>query len=100
LIRLTRFMLSINKWLTLLKSLLRRAVEWSANHGCLESRVIFGHRYWLPWMKESFLPENLRIRLFRCVWELGLPTFKEKDAIYTYHFLSFTATLKKHLSAL
>jgi hypothetical protein len=48
-------------------------------------------------MKESFLPENLRIRLFRMMKrELGLPTFKEKDAIYTYHFIIYCNVLKNH----
>jgi hypothetical protein len=37
--------------------------------GVLESRAsILTPLLWLPWMKESFLPENLRIRLFRMMW--------------------------------
>jgi inactivated superfamily I helicase len=45
-------------------------------------------------MNEGKFPAGKsQIRLFRDdETKLGLPTFKEKDAIYTYHFLSFTAT--------
>jgi hypothetical protein len=79
---------------------LRGAVEWSANHGCLESRVLFDTvivtsmnegKFPAGKSQNSFIPMCVRIRF---------AYIQEKDAIYTYHFLSFTATLKKHLSAL
>jgi inactivated superfamily I helicase len=83
--------------LTLLKSLLRRAVEWSANHGCLESRVLDFDTVIVTSMNEgkfpagksqnSFIPYDVKR-------ELGLPTFKEKDAIYTYHFIIYCNVLK------
>jgi hypothetical protein len=42
-------------------SFLRRAVEWSANHGCLESQVIgFDTVIVTSMNEESFLPENLK----------------------------------------
>jgi hypothetical protein len=42
--------------------------------------------------QNSFIPYDVKR-------ELGLPTFKEKDAIYTYHFIIY-CNVKKHLSAL
>lgn len=43
--------------------------------------------------QNSFIPHDIKR-------ELDLPTFKEKDAIYTYQFLSFITEGKKHLFAI
>jgi hypothetical protein len=37
--------------------------------------------------QNSFIPYDVKR-------ELGLPTFKEKDAIYTYHFIIYCNVLK------
>jgi hypothetical protein len=69
----------LNKLLGLLKSLLRRAVEWSANHRCLESRVLAAP-LWLPY-EGKFPAENLRVVETKLEF-----IHSKKDAIYTYHF--------------
>jgi hypothetical protein len=100
LIRLTRFIIykQVDYW----SLFWGRAVERSANHGCLESRVLDFDTVIVTSMNEgkfpagksqnSFIPYDVKR-------ELGLPTFKEKDAIYTYHFIIYCNVLK-HLSAL
>jgi inactivated superfamily I helicase len=71
--------------------------------GVLESRVLDFDTVIVTSMNEgkfpagksqnSFIPYDVKR-------ELGLLPFKEKDAIYTYHFYHLLQRAKKHLSAL
>jgi hypothetical protein len=79
-----------------------RESRWTANHGCFRKPCVDFDTVIVTSMNEgkfpagksqnSFIPYDVKR-------ELGLPTFKEKDAIYTYHFIIYCNVLK-HLSAL
>jgi hypothetical protein len=91
LIRLKRFMPYINK-LTLLKFLLKES-RWTVCKSWVfrKSVLDFDTVIVTSWMKESFLPENLKfVHSVWCETELGLPHSKRKTQfipIIFYHLL-------------
>src|SRR5690606_6723865 len=66
--------------------------------GVLESRVLDFDTVIITSLNEGKLPagkSNNSFIPFDVKMELGLPTYKEKDAIYTYHFYHLLLRAKK-----
>ena len=71
--------------------------------GMLESRVLDFETVIISSVNEGILPSgksNNSFIPFDVKIENQLPTYKEKDAVYTYHFYRLTTTCKKRLHTL
>ena len=68
--------------------------------GILESRTLDFENVIVTSLNEGKLPAGKTIQSFipyDVKIEKGLPTYKEKDAIFTYHFYRLLQRAKKHL---
>ncbi len=66
--------------------------------GMLESRVLDFETIILSSINEEIIPAGKKVNSFipyDLKKELGLPTYKEKDAVYTYHFYRLLQRAKK-----